>query len=323
MATNQKVKDETQKISVRVSKSKLEALTKLYNVKTTTELINKLMNCALDENFVAEEKRSVITGIGGKNKLANRIIQLMPPHEIYIEPFGNTASVMVKKAPVKKEVYNDIENGVATFFEVLRDNPMALYNSCSAIPYSEELFNRWHNEPLPEDKLERASRFFFLSRASYLGFTNKYFRSSSQETPKRNFAELYRKECERMWEISKRFEHVEILNSDFRKVLKKYAYNKEAFFLVDPPYYGCRNYYKNEFTWKDHEDLVKLLQKVKGKWMVCHDGNEQIKELYTSLGFTYTRIKTKYASSRRKGEEGAYEKPSTYLYLYNNYGLTE
>lgn len=41
--------------------------------------------------------------MGGKNKLVNRIIQLMPPHEVYIEPFGNTASVMFKKEPVKKK----------------------------------------------------------------------------------------------------------------------------------------------------------------------------------------------------------------------------
>lgn len=112
-------------------------------------------------------------------------------------------------------MYNDIESGVATFFEVLRYNPM---------------------------------------------------------------------------ELSKHFEKVEILNSDFRKVIRRHSNNSEAFFLIDPPYYGCRNYYKNDFTWKDHEDLAKLLQKVRGKWMVCHDANEQIKELYTSLGFTYVRI---------------------------------
>lgn len=312
-----KIKEQTEKISARLSKSKLEEVKRLYGVDSTTELLDQLLNMALDSNFQAEATRSVITGIGAKNKVAHRIIELMPQHTTYIEPFGNTSSILLKKERVDKEIYNDIDSDITNFFMVLRDDPMRLFERCNSLPYSEELYYQFKNAPVPVDKIEQAARFFFLCRASYMG-QRTGFRVHSDNG--RSFAKLYHKECRRFWMVAKRFEGVEIINQDFRKVIKRYSKNEEALFLVDPPYFGVDSYYLYPFTLGDHIDLIELLCDIKGKFMVCHSYDETIDRLYRDLGFECKKLNTKYMSNyARVDEQGQLKKKKQVLCIYKNF----
>lgn len=301
---------------MRLSKSKLECLMEEYETNSITELFNRLIDDKLKHRFQADATRSAITSIGAKNKLAKRIIDFMPEHKNYIEPFGNTASILLKKPRVFKEVYNDIDGNVTNFFMVLRDNPMGLYNVCTSLPYSEEIYYNFIGSPVPTDPLEKAARFFYLNRAGFLGNQMPGFRSDGK---KRNYSKFYYSECERFFAISKRFQGVEITNKDYKKILKKNMDSSETFFLCDPPYYDGTDYYDNSFKLKDHSELAHLLSSISGKAMVCHSKDYQIHKLYTGLGFKTERIRTKYYSSRTYTEDGKIERPSTELYLYMNY----
>jgi DNA adenine methylase len=309
-------KDETIKISVRLSKSKLEYLSKEYEASSITELLNKLIDDKLDNDFKSTETRSVITSIGAKNKVAKRIIDFMPEHKTYIELFGNTASILLKKERSLKEVYNDINGDVTNFFMVLRDNPIGLYNACSVLPYSQQFYDKLLKSPTPDDPLERAARFFYLNRASFLGNQFPGFRCDGKN---RNFANFYINECKRFYSISKRMQGVEITNKDYSKLIKKNIDDPDTLFLADPPYYDGTDYYEHSFKLKDHIELATLLSKIKGKAMVCHCKNYQIHKLYTGLGFRYERIRSKYYSSIISTKSGQKVRPDSPLYLYLNY----
>lgn len=85
-----KVKEQRQKLSFWMAISKLETLMKLYGTDSITEVFSKLIDEKLDSNFAAQQdNRSVITSIGGKNKLARRIIELMPEHSEHFTPKGS------------------------------------------------------------------------------------------------------------------------------------------------------------------------------------------------------------------------------------------
>lgn len=199
---------------------------------------------------------------------------------------------------------------------MLRENPIGLYNACLALPYSEDVYREFLESEVPEDPLEKAVRFFYLSRAGFLGANSKGFKSSS---PDRNSSAFYYKECERFLAVSKRFQNVEITNRDFSKVIKKYKENSEAFMMADPPYFDGTDYYSTGFKLADHSKLAHMLAEIKGKTMVCHSKNYQIHKLYTGLGFRFEIIRTKYMSRVSINEAGQMTRPSTELYLYMNY----
>jgi site-specific DNA-adenine methylase len=97
-----------------------------------------------------KEIRSPLAWIGGKCHLAPKLINLMPDHVCYCEPFGGAAHVLLQKQPSTNEVYNDINGEVVNFFMILRRDPDKLQQACSSLPYARALFDRWWKEALSE-----------------------------------------------------------------------------------------------------------------------------------------------------------------------------
>ena len=59
---------------------------------------------------------------GGKHYLAKRIVELMPPHLHYVEPFAGGLAVLLAKDPEGvSEVVNDIDGELTNFWRVLQD----------------------------------------------------------------------------------------------------------------------------------------------------------------------------------------------------------
>lgn len=69
----------------------------------------------------ASIKHPAIRYHGGKFRLAPWIIEQMPDHVCYVEPFGGAAGVLLQKPRSYAEVYNDLDSEVVNLFRVLRD----------------------------------------------------------------------------------------------------------------------------------------------------------------------------------------------------------
>jgi len=61
--------------------------------------------------------------IGGKRRIARRLLPLIPEHTTYVEPFAGGAQVFFHKPRSKVEVLNDLDHEISTSC-----------GSCSAIP---------------------------------------------------------------------------------------------------------------------------------------------------------------------------------------------
>ncbi len=58
---------------------------------------------------------------GGKHYLAKRIIELMPEHVHYVEPYFGGGAVLLQKDPEGvSEVVNDIDGELMSFWDCLR-----------------------------------------------------------------------------------------------------------------------------------------------------------------------------------------------------------
>lgn len=73
---------------------------------------------------------------GGKSRMASRLIPLMPPMRHYVEPFGGSAAVLLRRPRAEgREVYSEIKPSMALLAAELRDRPEALIWRLRYTPY--------------------------------------------------------------------------------------------------------------------------------------------------------------------------------------------
>lgn len=77
---------------------------------------------------------------GGKFLLAPWIISHFPKHRIYCEPYGGSASVLLRKERNYAEVYNEIDTEVVNLFKVCREDGEAIIELLRLTPYSRNEF---------------------------------------------------------------------------------------------------------------------------------------------------------------------------------------
>ncbi len=104
---------------------------------------------------------------GGKWLLAPWILEFLPRHQVYTEAFGGAASVLLRKPRATVEVYNDLDDDVVNFFQVLRDRGQAerLIELLRLTPFARREYELSYQPT--EDPIERARR---LAVRSYMGF---------------------------------------------------------------------------------------------------------------------------------------------------------
>src|SRR5579884_2826176 len=112
--------------------------------------------------------------IGGKNRLAKRIVPLIPKHTTYIETFCGGAQVFFRKPPSKVEILNDLNDDVFNFLRVCKLHHQELLRYlefCIAGRKWFELFRESNAAGL--SNIQRAARFFYLQKNCYGGLVNK------------------------------------------------------------------------------------------------------------------------------------------------------
>ncbi|MEZ6230732.1 MAG: DNA adenine methylase [Candidatus Brocadiaceae bacterium] len=105
-----------------------------------------------DPTTVKEKLKSPVSRIGGKYYIRNWLLQFIPEHTLYCEPFAGGASLLFGKQPSKVEVLNDIDNFLIEFFNVIKGHKtrQELIKELEYMPYS-----RYHWRPYaPDGKLE-------------------------------------------------------------------------------------------------------------------------------------------------------------------------
>lgn len=68
---------------------------------------------------------------GSKWNLANKIVDLLPKHKSYLEPYFGSGAVLFTKLPSAIETVNDLNEDIVNLFEIVRDNPDKLTNQTS------------------------------------------------------------------------------------------------------------------------------------------------------------------------------------------------
>lgn len=113
---------------------------------------------------------SPISWVGSKRRMLGRLLPLLPPHRLYVEPFGGSASVLIAKSPAPQEVYSDIDPGLAGFFQVVADSSMfrEFYRRVRLTPFNgvdwREFRQTWAE---CGDPVESAHRWYVVARQGW------------------------------------------------------------------------------------------------------------------------------------------------------------
>lgn len=247
--------------------------------------------------------RPALRYYGGKWVLAPWIIQHLPEHESYIEPFAGAASVLLQKRPSRIEVYNDLDGEVVNFFRVLRDHPGELVQALSLTPYARGELTACKEPAI--NPIERARRLFVLawqgrSRNSWTaGWRFQRTTHRRSRSPADDFADV-----DRLHAIAARLRHVQIEKDDALAVIERFD-TPRAVFYCDPPYLEstrsgrwAANAYANELTDEDHVALSEVLHRIEGMALVSGYDSPLYDELYGG----WQKV-TKRATTDHRGAE--------------------
>ncbi len=271
--------------------------------------------------MIAEKHPPLLKYAGGKNLLADWILQHIPAHDSYVEPFAGGSSVLLRKSRAKNEILNDMDGDLVALLTVMSDRKSAasLIRRIKWTPYSEQvLHDAYHMDGgSMEDRAWRIyvmswmSRTYTLDGAGEPAMRVVVNNTSGGHVPARVFARV-----RHLYAISKRLREVQILNRDYREVMEM-CNRPDVVAYIDPPYLGLtrsnNEYYNHELiTVDEHVELLEVANRSRAAIVMSGYDSE-----------LYNRELAHWKTVRRGARVGSTKRTEKTEVLYINQLATE
>ncbi len=216
---------------------------------------------------------------GGKFYARKLILDELPPHTHYCEPFAGGASVFFAKESADFSSLNDLDIDVINTLRQIRDRVEDLISLLTGVEATKANHAYYKNEYEPANGLERAFRWFYLNRTSYSGIMR-------HENCYWGYGRKYSMRPENwpphLRTVSDKLQGVELTSFDFEEVIDSLP--NRAFAFIDPPYYSAdqQKFYNCAFGKADHERLVKCLRRNAGRilFLLTYDDHPEVLSMY-------------------------------------------
>ena len=216
---------------------------------------------------------------GGKFYARKLILEHIPRHKHYGEPFAGGASIFFAKGKVTGNWLNDADAELINCYLHIRDNVEDLIVLLHGIKASKENHGYYKNEFQPANDLERAFRWYYLNRTSYSGImkmANCYW----------GYGDIYSMRPENwpghLRRCSAKLQDVTITSFDFETMIEEVP--DGSFLFIDPPYYNAdqNKFYTCSFGHEDHLRLEAILRKHswRVKFLLTYDNSTEVRGLY-------------------------------------------
>lgn len=216
--------------------------------------------------------------LGGKWRLAPWIIENLPPHQVYVEPFGGGGNVLLRKERATVEIYNDLDDDLVNLFRVLRTPGPAdtLIRQLELTPFAR---SEWRAAYEPtEEPVERARRLIVRSFMGHSSCASRIDRTTgfracnlaANADPAKSWVGY----PDALRLVVERFAGVAIEQLPAEKLIPQRD-GAGVLFYVDPPYVQSTrsqkqtriapsNGYRHELDDAGHVTLLEILRAVKG-----------------------------------------------------------
>ncbi len=242
--------------------------------------------------------KSVLSYQGGKSRLAPSIVERIPEHTCYAEPFCGACWVLFAKEPSKCEVINDRDSDLITFWRVLQNHITPFIEYYKFAVTSRELFEiEKRKDPTTLTDIQRAARYFYLQRHAFGGRVDgRTFGTATTSGGPLHLTDME----ERLVEIHWRMKRIFIENMDACKCIERYD-RAHTFFYIDPPYYDTVGY-TTPFGPENFEQLCETLKGIKGKFLLSLNDHPEVRRIFG--GFKIETTTLRYSLGRSAASRG-------------------
>ena len=234
--------------------------------------------------------------IGGKNRLAKRVIEIFPEHLTYVEAFAGGAQILFRKAPSKVEVLNDLDGEIVNFYRVCQQHYEELLRYFRYVVVSRDWFDLLkRSDPSTLTDIQRAARYLYILRNSFASLVrNPVYHRNVVQPPSFNLTSL----PELIENAHKRLERVQLECASYDEVIHRFDRPTTLFYL-DPPYFG-RKLYRFNLGEADFEKLAGQLKKIRGKFILSLNDVPEVRALFDE--FHIRGVDLHYTSQKEAGK---------------------
>lgn len=220
--------------------------------------------------------RQVLKYPGSKWNIARQLVELIPEHHSYVEPYFGSGAVLFNKPPSHIETVNDLDSDVTNLFKCIQKDSERLARLVMTTPFSREEYDKQFegiDQTMYASSFQRAAGFLIRCWQGHGFRTNGYKFGWKNDVVGRERAyalwNWYRLP-EWIIDIAERLRKVQIENRPALEVIERFNYSN-VFMYIDPPYIlGVRagKQYKHEMSDSDHEEILKTALQSKAKIMI-------------------------------------------------------
>jgi DNA adenine methylase len=242
----------------------------------------------------------------GKKRLAARLVKLIPPHEVYVEPFAGSAAVFFEKAPAPVEVLGDADPEIAFAFKAIKSLTDGELEALRKKDWTgrERTFKALQ-DARPRSKVEKLYRFLYLSHFAYGKLRGKSYNPNAEGVEARTI--------DRIEQHRDRLRTAKVRHAHYAELVKEFD-GKDTFLFLDPPYPG-HDVEVGEDTF-DEVEFRRVLDGIKGRFLVTYGTRGQL----DTRGFHVRKIRPPRSIRTMRGVGGPKTLPQL---LISNYAITE
>jgi DNA adenine methylase len=221
--------------------------------------------------------RPAVKWHGGKNYLARRIIEFLPGHQTYVEPFAGGLSVLLNKRRTDVEIASDKNANLMAFYHVLRDRTDEFMASVTRLSYCQESFDWACQAHTNGDAVESAVVFLVRNRFSRGGLGKDFAWSDRKRGGQPGDVNGWQTIVADLPRIARRIAGVELRCQDAVEVIREFD-GPNTLFYLDPPYVRgtrtARDIYRHEMSDEDHGQLLETILACRGKVVISGYSNQ-------------------------------------------------
>ncbi|OED50086.1 DNA methyltransferase [Endozoicomonas sp. (ex Bugula neritina AB1)] len=232
---------------------------------------------------------------GGKGRLSVFMDQVIRGNNLtggdYVELYAGGAGIAITlllSGVVRRVHINDLNPSIHAFWDSAINSTEAL---CRLIDETPITMEQWHIQKEIQltreiDPLQLGFSTFFLNRTNRSGIISAGVIGGKKQNGVYKLDARYNKKdlIERIQRIGAVSNRISLYRHDASDFIKNTLPTLPECSLVylDPPYYNKgKELYQNHYEHKDHENIAKLIDRIKQPWLITYDNVDEIREIYS------------------------------------------